>query len=52
MDNTVSAGRKSTTLGGRVWACLLIFGFVGQIAWMVENVYFSTYIQKNITAAG
>ncbi len=52
MDNTVSAGRKNTTLGGRVWACLLIFGFVGQIAWMVENVYFSTYIQKNITAAG
>lgn len=52
MDNTVSAGRKSTTLGSRVWACLLIFGFVGQIAWMVENVYFSTYIQKNITAAG
>lgn len=52
MDNTVSAGRKSTTLGGRVWVCLLIFGFVGQIAWMVENVYFSTYIQKNITAAG
>ena len=52
MNNTVSAGRKSTRLGGRVWACLLIFGFVGQIAWMVENVYFSTYIQKNITAAG
>ena len=29
-----------------------MFGFIGQIAWMVENVYFSTYIQKNITAAG
>ena len=23
-----------------------MFGFIGQIAWMVENVYFSTYIQK------
>ena len=45
MDNTASAERKSTKLGGRVWVCLLIFGFVGQIAWMVENVYFSTYIQ-------
>lgn len=44
--------RKATPLGGRVWAGLLLFGFMGQIAWMVENVYFSTYIQKNITAAG
>ena len=23
-----------------------------QLAWMVENVYFATFIQKNITAAG
>lgn len=44
--------KKATPLGARVWASLLVFGFIGQIAWMVENVYFSTYIQKNITAAG
>ena len=49
-DNPVV--RKSTPLGGKVWASLLIFGFVGQMAWMVENVYFATFIQKNITAAG
>ena len=30
----------------------MLYGFVGQIAWMVENVYFATFIQKNITADG
>ena len=44
--------KKSTPLGGRVWSSLLIFGFIGQLAWVVENVYFATFIQKNITAAG
>ena len=52
MEHNASEICKSTKLGGRVWTCLLLFGFIGQIAWMVENVYFSTYIQKNITAAG
>lgn len=42
--------KKATPLGAKAWASLLLFGFVGQIAWMVENVYFSTFIQKNITA--
>ena len=44
--------KKSTPLGGKVWSSLLIFGFIGQLAWVVENVYFATFIQKNITAAG
>ena len=44
--------KKATPLGARVWTSLLVFGFIGQIAWMVENVYFSTYIQKNITSTG
>ena len=34
--------KKATPLGARVWTSLLVFGFIGQIAWMVENVYFST----------
>lgn len=44
--------KKSTALGGRTWSCLLLFGLIGQLAWVVENVYFATFIQKNITAAG
>ena len=50
--NQASAPVKARPLGGKVWASLLVFGFVGQIAWMVENVYFATFIQKNITADG
>ena len=42
--------KKPTKLGGKIWAMIIIFGLVGQLAWVVENVYFSTYIQKKITA--
>ncbi len=52
MSNSELRVDKATPLGGRVWVNLLLFGFVGQLAWMVENVYFATYIQKNITADG
>ena len=52
MKKNDSLVRTATPLGGRTWAGLLLFGFTGQLAWMVENVYFATFIQKNITAAG
>lgn len=42
--------KKSNKLGAKVWASIILFGLVGQLAWMVENMYFSTYIQKQITA--
>lgn len=42
--------KKPNKLGAKIWAMILIFGLVGQLAWVVENVYFSTYIQKKITA--
>lgn len=41
--------KKSNKLGGKIWTSIVLFGFMGQLAWMVENMYFSTYIQKNIT---
>ena len=40
---------KATPMGARVWTSLLLFGLIGQLAWVVENVYFSTFIQKQIT---
>lgn len=52
MHDTDLIVKKSTPLGGKVWGSLLVFGFIGQLAWVVENVYFATFIQKNITAAG
>ena len=41
--------KKSNKLGGKIWTSIVLFGFMGQLAWMVENMYFSTYIQKVIT---
>lgn len=41
--------KKSNKLGAKVWLSIVIFGLMGQLAWMVENMYFSTYIQKEIT---
>lgn len=35
----------STPLGAKVWASLLVCGFIGQIAWIVENMYFATFAQ-------
>ena len=33
-------------LGKKFWASMLIFGLVGQIAWVVENMYFNVFIYK------
>ena len=37
---------KKTKLGPRFWAALTIFSLVGQIAWVVENMYFNVFIYK------
>lgn len=35
---------KQNKLGGRILFNLILFGFMGQVAWAVENVYFNTYL--------
>lgn len=42
---------KVGALGARVWSSVLIFGLIGQIAWIVENMYFSRFMQNEITKA-
>lgn len=42
--------KKPNKLGAKIWFSVVLFGLMGQLAWMVENVYFSTYIQKKITS--
>ncbi len=41
-----SGAEKSHKLGGRFWTAMLIFGLMGQIAWVVENMYFNVFIYK------
>jgi len=43
---------KSTPLGGRVWFTAVFFGLVGQIAWVVENMYFATLAQDIFANSG
>ena len=43
---------RPTPLGGRVWLSALFFGLVGQIAWVVENMYFATLSQDIFAASG
>ncbi|MBR5930416.1 MAG: MFS transporter [Lachnospiraceae bacterium] len=37
-------------LGGKFWTALILFGLVGQIAWVVENMYFNVFIYKMFRA--
>ena len=38
-------------LGGRFWLSLTIFSLMGQIAWVVENMYFNVFIYKMFHAS-
>ena len=31
-------------LGGRILFNIILFGFIGQVAWAVENIYFNTFL--------
>ena len=39
------------SLGKKFWAAMLIFGLVGQIAWVVENMYLNVFIYKMFHAS-
>ena len=40
-----------TKLNRRFWLCLTIFSLMGQIAWVVENMYFNVFIYKMFHAS-
>ena len=40
-----------TKLGARFWLSLTIFSLMGQIAWVVENMYFNVFIYKMFHAS-
>ena len=44
--------KKTTPLGGRIWISAIVFGLVGQIAWVVENMYFATFAQDIFSNSG
>lgn len=40
-----------TKLSGRFWSALLLFSLIGQVAWVVENMYFNVFIYKIFSAS-
>ncbi len=40
-----------TKLTGHFWLCITIFSLMGQIAWVVENMYFNVFIYKMFHAS-
>ncbi len=47
---TVSPVRRdSERLGRRTWTSLVLLGFVGQLAWTVENMYLNVFVHDTIT---
>ncbi len=40
-----------TKLKGRFWVTLLLFSLIGQVAWVVENMYFNVFIYKIFAAS-
>ena len=45
MKNT----KSPYALGGQTWAAVLIFGLFGQIAWVIENMYFNVFLYNTIS---
>ncbi len=43
---------RDSKLSGRIWLNLCIFGFAGQIAWQLENMYFNTFLYNTIYEGG
>lgn len=39
---------NTSKLGGKVWFNIILFGFMGQIAWAVENMFFNTFLYNSI----
>lgn len=40
-----------TKLGKRFWISMVVFGLMGQVAWVVENMYFNVFIYKMFHAS-
>jgi len=45
-----TAKAKPTPLGGRIWTSVIIFGLFGQVAWVLENMYFNVFMDRTVTS--
>jgi MFS family permease len=40
---------KPTGLGSRTWWALIVVGLIGQVAWVVENMYLNLFVYDTVT---
>ncbi len=43
--------KKKTPLNKKFWATLILFGLMGQVAWVVENMYLNVFMYKMFNAS-
>ena len=41
----------NTKLSPRFWCAVTLFSLIGQVAWVVENMYFNVFIYKMFNAS-
>ena len=52
MKKNKAATLSDSKLSGRVWFNLCLFGFVGQVAWNLENMYYNTFMYTTVYENG
>ena len=45
-------GAADGKLSGRIWFNICLFGFTGQMAWTLENMYFNTFLYNTVYEGG
>ncbi len=41
--------KQESALGARIWPRCCPLGLIGQVAWVVENMYFNVFLYNTIT---
>ncbi len=52
MENTGINTKQGAAFGKKLWAYAIIFGLIGQIAWVVENMFFAKFGQDLFDTRG
>ncbi len=52
MENTGINTKQGAAFGKKLWVCAIIFGLIGQIAWVVENMFFAKFGQDLFDTRG
>jgi len=43
--------KPTNKIGARLWSSILMFGLFGQLAWVVENMYFNLFLYNTISGS-